>query len=143
MTRYAAHSRLVLRVSSSPNLLAEFGGSPQLHQSFHFLLGICGAAGACLRVLLYSSGITIENYSGCRVGWLCSYLPTCLRGSWFRLMHPSDSSGRCNSWPDRGRCIVILRSPDVVARKPIKSHNRRSDTELNDDDMMPASGGSK
>jgi hypothetical protein len=44
-----------------PNLFAEFGAVPQLHQTFHFLLGICGAAGACLASLALFMGITIEN----------------------------------------------------------------------------------
>ncbi len=77
-----------------PNLFAEFGAVPQLHQSFHFLLGICGAAGACLASLALFMGhyhrklIQGAAFAGCAL-----FLPCMLTWFWFRLTHPSDSAG--------------------------------------------------
>jgi hypothetical protein len=44
-----------------PNLLAEFGAVPQLHQSFHFVPGVRGTVGALLASLALFIGYSLSR----------------------------------------------------------------------------------
>ena len=77
-----------------PNLFAEFGALPQLHQSFHFLPGVCGAAAAFLASLaLFMGHYHQKALQGAAFGIASLILPYLVTWSWFQLTHPSDSAG--------------------------------------------------
>src|SRR5262249_30507719 len=77
-----------------PNLLAEFGAVPQLHQSSHFLLGVCGVAGTCLASLALFMGYYHRKLILGAASAVCAFaLPYLATWLWFRLTHPSDSAG--------------------------------------------------
>lgn len=77
-----------------PNLLAEFGVVPQLHQAFHFMPGICGAAGAYFAALALFIGYYHQKTSWGAVLAVCAFaLPYSATWLWFRLSHPSNSAG--------------------------------------------------
>ena len=77
-----------------PNLLAEFGAVPQLHQSFHFLPGVCGAAGALLASLsLFMGYYHRELIQSAAFAVCAAILPYIATWLWFRLTHPSNSAG--------------------------------------------------
>jgi hypothetical protein len=77
-----------------PNLLAEFGAVPQLHQSFHFLPGVCGAAGAYLAALVLFMGYYHRKLIQGAGFAVCAFaLPYIATWVWFRLRHPSTSAG--------------------------------------------------
>ncbi len=77
-----------------PNLLAEFGAVPQLHQRFHFLPGVCGAAGAYLAALALFIGYYHRRLIQGVPFAICAFaLPYCVTWSWFRWTHPSGSAG--------------------------------------------------
>ena len=77
-----------------PNLLAEFGAVPQLHQSVHFLPGVCGTAGAFLASLALFMGYyhrkLIQSAAFAVGATILPYLATLF---WFRLRHPSSQAG--------------------------------------------------
>jgi hypothetical protein len=76
-----------------PNLLAEFGAVPQLHQSFHFLPGVCGAAGAYLAALVLFMGYYHRKLIQGAGFAVCAFaLPYLATWVWFRLTHPSTSA---------------------------------------------------
>lgn len=86
-------------------LLAEFGAIPQLHQSFHFLPGVCGAAGVFLGSLALFMGHYHRKAVHAVTFAIASLtLPYLLTWFWFWLTHPSDSAG-----------LLQLCSPTVVA----------------------------
>ena len=77
-----------------PNLLAEFGAVPQLHQAFHFLPGICGAVGAYFAALALLMGYYHRKIGHGAALALCAFtLPYPATWYWFRLTHPSNSAG--------------------------------------------------
>jgi hypothetical protein len=77
-----------------PNLFAEFGVVPQLHQSFHFLPGVCGAAGAFLASLaLFMGHYHRKAIQGAAFGVASLILPYLVTWFWFRLAHPSNAAG--------------------------------------------------
>jgi hypothetical protein len=77
-----------------PNLLANFGVIPQLHQSFQFMPGICDAAGvfsASMAFLLgYFHHKLIQGAAAAIAGLILPYFST---WSWFRVAHPTASAG--------------------------------------------------
>lgn len=77
-----------------PNLLANFGVIPQLHQSFQFMPGICGAAGmfsASMALFLgYFHHKLIQGATAAIAGLILPYFATWY---WFRDAHPSASAG--------------------------------------------------
>jgi hypothetical protein len=77
-----------------PNLLANFGTIPQLHQSFQFMPGICGAAGvfsASMALFLgYFHHKLIQGAAAAIAGLILPYFSTWY---WFRVMHPATSAG--------------------------------------------------
>ena len=77
-----------------PNLLAEFGVVPQLHQSFHFIVGVCGAAGVfSVSLALFIGSYHRKAIQGILVGSVGLALPYAATWVWFRMTHPSDSAG--------------------------------------------------
>jgi len=88
-----------------PNLFAD-GEVPQLHRSFHFLPGVCGAAGVCLASLaLFMGHYHRKLMQGTGVAGCALILPYLATWFWFRLTRPSDSADCSNSvalrpfWP--------------------------------------------
>jgi len=77
-----------------PNLLANFGVIPQLHKSFQFMPGICGAAGvfsASMALFLgYFHRKLIQGAGAAIAGLILPYFTTWF---WFRATHPSASAG--------------------------------------------------
>jgi hypothetical protein len=77
-----------------PNLLANFGVIPQLHQSFQFMPGICGAAGVFSASMAFFLGYfhhkLIQGAAIAIAGLILPYFST---WSWFRISHPSASAG--------------------------------------------------
>ena len=77
-----------------PNLLANFDVVPQLHQSFQFMRGICGAAGvfsASMALFLgYFHRKLIQSAAAALAGLILPYFSTWF---WFRITHPSASAG--------------------------------------------------
>ena len=108
-----------------PNLLAEFGVVPQLHQSFSFLAGCM----RCSRGVLSSQGscswvLSSKTGSGCCVGWLYFYAAVsrdvvlASLDTFIRL-----SRVAATLWPygcGGHRCIRFL---DLVAREAVTGHN--------------------
>jgi hypothetical protein len=77
-----------------PNLFAEFGIIPQIHQSFHFLPGVCGAAGTFLASRALFMGYYHRKSTDAAAFALGAFiLPYLVTWFWFRLTHPSDSAG--------------------------------------------------
>jgi hypothetical protein len=77
-----------------PNLLAEFGVVPQLHQSFHFLPGVCGAAGGfSASQALFMGYYHRKLVQGAALAACTFTLPYLATWFWLRLTHPSDSAG--------------------------------------------------
>jgi hypothetical protein len=77
-----------------PNLLAEFGAVPQLHQAFHFLPGVCGSVGAYFAALALFMGYYHRKISHGAVLAVCAFtLPYLATWNWFRLTLPSNSAG--------------------------------------------------
>ena len=77
-----------------PNLLAEFGAVPELHQSFHFLPGVCGAAGTFLASQALFMGYYHRKLVQGAVLAVCIFaLPYLVTWFWFSLKHPSDAAG--------------------------------------------------
>ena len=77
-----------------PNLLANFGVIPQLHQSFQFMPGVCGAAGvfsAAMALFLgkFHHKLT-QGFIGAIAGFILPYAVTWLV---FRVTHPTASAG--------------------------------------------------
>jgi hypothetical protein len=76
-----------------PNLLANFGAIPQLHQSFQFMPGICGAAGVFSASLALFVGYfhrkIAQGFAASIAGLVLPYGTT-----WFvfRVTHPSASA---------------------------------------------------
>src|SRR5882724_1014016 len=126
-----------------PNLLAEFGAVPQLHQSFHFLLGICGAAGACLASLsLFIGHYHRKLIQGAALAGCALILPYMLTWFWFRLMHPSDSAGLLQLCGPTGVAAIVIYGALMWWHASQSNLTIEGlSTELNDDDYgMPASG---
>src|SRR5882762_144589 len=77
-----------------PNLLANFDVIPQLHQSFQFMQGVCGAAGmfsASMALFLgYFNRELIQGAVAALGGLILPYAATWL---WFQLTHPSAHAG--------------------------------------------------
>jgi hypothetical protein len=77
-----------------PNLLANFGVIPQLHQSFQFMPGICGSAGvfsASMALFLgYFHHKLIQGAAAAIAGLSLPYFSTWF---WFRVTNPSASAG--------------------------------------------------
>jgi hypothetical protein len=125
-----------------PNLLAEFGAVPQLHQRFHFLLGICGAAGACLASVALFMGHYHRLIQGTALAGCALILPCMLTWCWFRLTHPSDSAGLLQLCAPTGVAAIVIYG---ALRWWHASQSNLTieglSTELNDDDYgMPTSG---
>ena len=77
-----------------PNLLANFGVIPQLHQSFQFVPGICGVAGGVFSVHgAFSRLLPWSGGSRCRRCHCRSDLALFSTWLWFRVTHPSTSAG--------------------------------------------------
>lgn len=77
-----------------PNLLAEFRALPQLHQAFHFLPGICGAAGSYFAALALFIGYYHRKLTPAAALAVCALsLPYLATWFWLRLTHPSNSAG--------------------------------------------------
>jgi hypothetical protein len=125
-----------------PNLLAEFGAIPQLDQSFHFLPGVCGTAGAFLASLALFMGYYHRKLIQSAAFAVCAaILPYLATWFWFRLAHPSDSAGMLQlCGPTAIAAIVgygfLIWWHAGQSRLTIESLS----TQLNDDDYgMPAS----
>ncbi len=77
-----------------PNLLANFGVIPQLHQSFQFMPGICGAAGVFFASMGLFLGFfhrrSIQGIGAAIAGLVFPYAATWF---WFRITKPSASAG--------------------------------------------------
>jgi hypothetical protein len=77
-----------------PNLLANFGVIPQLHQSFQFMPGICGATGvfsASMALFLgYFHHKLIQGSAAAIAGLSLPYFSTWF---WFRVTNPTASAG--------------------------------------------------
>jgi hypothetical protein len=77
-----------------PNLLANFGVIPQLHQNFQFMPGICGAAGVFLASMALFLGYfhhkLIQGAVAAIAGLSLPYFSTWF---WFRVTNPSASAG--------------------------------------------------
>jgi len=77
-----------------PNLLANFGAIPQLHPSFQFMPGVCGAAGAFFASmalhLAYFNRKWFQGIAAAIVGFTLPYCATLLR---FRISQPPASAG--------------------------------------------------
>jgi hypothetical protein len=77
-----------------PNLLANFGMIPQLHQSFQFMPGICGAAGIFTASMAFFLGYFHHKLiQGAPAALACFILPYFATWLWFRVTHPSASTG--------------------------------------------------
>jgi hypothetical protein len=77
-----------------PNLLANFGVIPQLHQSFPFMPGICGAAGIfSASMALFLGYFHRKLIQGAPAALACLILPYFSTCFWFRVTHPSASVG--------------------------------------------------
>ena len=102
-----------------PNLLAEFGAVPQLHQAFHFLPGICGAAGSYLAALALFIVYYHRRLTPAAAFAVCAFsLPYLATWFWFRLTHPSNSAGLATTLrPDRCDGNWDIRFLDLVARE--------------------------
>lgn len=88
-----------------PNLLANFGAIPQLHPSFQFMPGVCGAAGAFFASmalhLAYFHKKWIQGTAVAIVGFFLPYVVTWVS---FRVSQPPASAG-----------MLRLVGPTVVA----------------------------
>lgn len=77
-----------------PNLLANFGAIPQLHQSFQFMPGVCGAAGVFSPSMALFLGYFHRKLNQAAAvaiaGLSLPYLSTWV---WFRITNPSSSAG--------------------------------------------------
>lgn len=77
-----------------PNLLANFGVIPQLHQSFQFMPGICGAAGVfSASMALFLGYFHRKSIQGAAAAIAALILPYFSTWFWFRVTHPSASAG--------------------------------------------------
>jgi hypothetical protein len=77
-----------------PNLLANFGVIPQLHQSFQFMPGICGAAGVfTASMALFLGYFHRKLIQGAAAAIAALVLPYFSTWFWFRATHPSASTG--------------------------------------------------
>jgi hypothetical protein len=140
----AQHRSLAICIAGffMPNLLAEFGVIPQLHQSFHFLLGVCGAAGAFLTSLALFMGYYHRKLlQWTAFGVAAFILPYFATWVWFRLTHPSTSAGMLQLC---GPTVVVA---IIVYSLLIWQHSSQSgltieslNTQLGEDDYgMPTS----
>jgi hypothetical protein len=125
-----------------PNLLAEFGAVPQLHESFHFLPGVCGTAGAFLASLALFMGYYHRKLIQSAAFAVCAaILPYLATWFWLRLTRPSNSAGMLQlCGPTAIAAIVgygfLIRWHAGQSRLTIESLT----IQLNDDDYgMPAS----
>lgn len=88
-----------------PNLLANFDVIPQLHQSFQFMPGICGAAGvfsASMALFLgYFHHKLIQGADAAIAGLSLPFFSTWF---WFRVTNPTASAG-----------LLQLLGPSVIA----------------------------
>jgi hypothetical protein len=106
-----------------PNLLANFGVIPQLHQSFQFMPGICGAAGvfsASMALFLgYFHHKLIQGTAAAIAGLSLPFFSTWF---WFRVTNPTASAGLLQfralgfpSWKSRrGKSWLLARVPESV-----------------------------
>jgi nitrate/nitrite transporter NarK len=77
-----------------PNLLANFGVIPQLHQSFQFMPGVCGAAGVfSISLALFIGQYHRKLLQGIALGITGLVLPYSVTWFWFRITHPSAPAG--------------------------------------------------
>jgi hypothetical protein len=77
-----------------PNLLANFGVIPQLHQSFQFIPGICGAAGVFLASMALFLGYFHHKLAQGAVAAIAGLsLPYFSTWLWFRVTNPTASAG--------------------------------------------------
>jgi hypothetical protein len=77
-----------------PNLLANFGAIPQLHQSFQFMPGICGVAGVfSASMALFLGYFHHKLIQGAAAAIACLSLPYFSTWFWFRVTNPSASAG--------------------------------------------------
>lgn len=77
-----------------PNLLANFGVIPQLHQSFQFMPGICGAVGLfSASMALFLGYFHHKLIQGAGIAIAALSLPYFSTWFWFRITHPSASAG--------------------------------------------------
>jgi len=92
----AARRAMVLSIGGFfvPNLLANFGVIPQLHQSFQFMPGVCGAAGVfSMSLALFIARYHHKLIPGIAFGIAGLVLPCSATWFWFRITHPSASAG--------------------------------------------------
>jgi hypothetical protein len=76
-----------------PNLLANFGVIPQLHQSFQFMPGMCGAVGLfSMSLALFIGQYHRKLIQGIALGIAGLVLPYSTTWFWFRTTHPSASA---------------------------------------------------
>jgi hypothetical protein len=77
-----------------PNLLANFGAIPQLHPSFQFMPGVCGAAGAFFASMALYLGYFHKKWiQGITAAIVAVFLPYAASWFWFRITQPSASTG--------------------------------------------------
>jgi hypothetical protein len=77
-----------------PNLLANFGAIPQLHQSFQFMPGICGATGVfAASMALFLGYFHHKLIHGTAAAIAGLSLPYFLTWFWFRVTNPTASAG--------------------------------------------------
>ena len=92
-----------------PNLLAEFGVVPQLHESFHFLPGICGAVG-----LFFASVSLFMGYYHRKWAQAVAFSATALvlpyLATWlsFRIALPSESAGLLQLFAPTALVAVVI-----------------------------------
>jgi hypothetical protein len=76
-----------------PNLLANFGVIPQLHQSFQFMPGVCGAVGVfSMSLALFIGQFHHKLIQGMVLGIAGLVLPYSATWLWFWITHPSSSA---------------------------------------------------
>src|SRR6266404_722998 len=67
---------------------------PQLHQSFQFMPGVCGAAGVfSISLALFIGQYHRKLLQGIALGIAGLVLPYSVTWFWFRITHPSASAG--------------------------------------------------
>lgn len=108
-----------------PILFANFYVIPQLHQSFQFMPGVCGAAGmfsaSMVLFLGYFNRELIQGAVATSGGLILPYAVTWL---WFQLTHPSAHSGLLQLFGP----TVVIAIADYFAL--MCRHARRSDLTL-------------
>jgi hypothetical protein len=107
-----------------PNLLANFGVIPQLHQSFQFIPGVCGAAGVfSMSLALFFGQYHQKLTQGIALGIAGLVLPYSATWFWFRITRPSASAGLLQLCGPTVILAIGTYLALMMARKTIAAHN--------------------